>query len=448
MSLPRPSELDLEARFRNLVQSPLRAGLLRYLSSRPDERFDVESLMQIFGRLRLDIEACVRELVDFGVAEDVPGNPTRYAAHRPSSDLLADLLDVFLERRATVSTEDQSPSVQRFREMIGRDEKMLIVFEWIRTAAKSNISVLILGPTGSGKEVVARMIHELSRRSEAKFQAVNCAALPDTLFESEIFGYEKGAFTGAHDRKPGRLELANEGTLFLDEIGDMSIVAQAKLLRVLEERRFERLGGQASIAVDFRLISATNRPLEQFVRDNRFREDLYYRVNAFAIRLPSLRERQVDIPVLAQRFLARYCAAQGLPLDSKGFSREALDRLMAYAWPGNIRELESTVSRAALSAPGRTIRATDIDFLHAATPVQVSDDELPSLAEAERAHINRVLEAVRWNKKEAARVLAISRGTLYRKIVEYALEPEERSPGPRARGDARSARQKPAGDPL
>src|SRR5437870_4713814 len=236
-----------------------------------------------------------------------------------------------------------------------------------RTAAKSDISVLILGPTGSGKEVVARMIHELSRRSSAKFQAVNCAALPDTLFESEIFGYEKGAFTGAHDRKPGRLELANDGTLFLDEIGDLSIMAQAKLLRVLEERRFERLGGQKSISVDFRLISATNRPLEQFVRDGRFREDLYYRVNAFAIRLPSLKERQVDIPVLAERFLARYCAAQGMPLDSKTFSREALDSLVRYHWPGNIRELESTVSRAALSAPGRAIRASDIEFLHATT---------------------------------------------------------------------------------
>ena len=211
--------------------------------------------------------------------------------------------------------------------MIGRDEKMLIVFEWIRTAAKSDISVLILGPTGSGKELVARMIHELSRRQTAKFQAVNCAALPDTLFESEIFGYEKGAFTGAHDRKPGRLELANEGTLFLDEIGDLSIVAQAKLLRVLEERRFERLGGNKSIHVDFRLISATNRPLDQFVRDGRFREDLYYRVNAFSIRLPSLRERQVDIPVLANRFLARYCAANGLPLDAKSFAREAIDLL-------------------------------------------------------------------------------------------------------------------------
>src|SRR5215212_2271770 len=306
--------VDLDTRFRSLVQSPLRAGLLRYISARPDESFDVESLMQTFGRLRLDVENCIKELVDFGVAQVVPGStPARYMAERPAHEPTVDLLDHFLERRAAVSTEDQSPSVQRFREMIGRDEKMLIVFEWIRTAAKSDISVQILGPTGSGKEVVARMIHELSRRSQAKIQAVNCAALPDTLFESEIFGYEKGAFTGAHDRKPGRLELANEGTLFLDEIGDLSLVAQAKLLRVLEERRFERLGGNKSISVDFRLISATNRPLDLFVRESRFREDLFYRINAFAIRLPSLRERAVDIPVLANRFLARYCAAQALP---------------------------------------------------------------------------------------------------------------------------------------
>ena len=275
----------------------------------------------------------------------------RYTAARPDNPGIEKLLDKFLERRATISTEDQSPSVQRFREMIGRDEKMLIVFEWIRTAAKSDISVLILGPTGSGKELVARMIHELSRRQTAKFQAVNCAALPDTLFESEIFGYEKGAFTGAHDRKPGRLELANEGTLFLDEIGDLSIVAQAKLLRVLEERRFERLGGNKSIHVDFRLISATNRPLDQFVRDGRFREDLYYRVNAFSIRLPSLRERQVDIPVLANRFLARYCAANGLPLDAKSFAREAIDLLhcvsLARQHP---RAREHRVARRAVGA--------------------------------------------------------------------------------------------------
>jgi transcriptional regulator with PAS, ATPase and Fis domain len=304
---------------------------------------------------------------------------------------------------------------------------MLAVFEWIRTAAKSDISVLILGPTGSGKEVVARMIHELSRRGRENFQAVNCAALPDTLFESEIFGYEKGAFTGAHDRKPGRIELADRGTLFLDEIGDLSLVAQAKLLRVLEDRRFERLGGQKSLQVDFRLISATNRPLEQFVRDARFREDLYYRVNAFAIRLPSLRERPVDIPVLAARFIARYCAANGMPLDAKTFAPEAVALLQTYPWPGNIRELESTVSRAALSSPGRVIRDIDIEFLHATTtPASHASPRMPTLAQAERTHVLRVLEAVGWNKKEAARVLEISRGTLYRKILEYGLEPDPR----------------------
>jgi DNA-binding NtrC family response regulator len=429
MAVARPeSEADLETSFKNLVQSPLRAGILRYLSARPEETFDVDSLMQMFGRLRQDVENCVKELAGFGVARMIPGPPIKYGATRPENPVFERFLDRFLERRATISTEDQSPSVQRFREMIGRDEKMLIVFEWIRTAAKADISVLILGPTGSGKEVVARMIHELSRRSAAKFQAVNCAALPDTLFESELFGYEKGAFTGAHDRKPGRLELANEGTLFLDEIGDLSILAQAKLLRVLEERRFERLGGNRSIHVDFRLISATNRPLDQFVRDGRFREDLYYRVNAFSIRLPSLRERQVDIPVLGQRFLARYCAANGLPLDAKSFSREAVDLLQAYHWPGNIRELESTVSRAALSAPGRSIRAADIEFLHATEPPPEDNGErLPSLREAERAHIVRILDAVSWNKKEAAKVLEISRGTLYRKILEFGLEPQARA---------------------
>ena len=366
-------------------------------------------------------------------------------AERPANDALADLLDHFLERRATVSTEDQSPSVQRFREMIGRDEKMLIVFEWIRTAAKSDISVLILGPTGSGKEVVARMIHELSRRSVAKFQAVNCAALPDTLFESEIFGYEKGAFTGAHDRKPGRLELANDGTLFLDEIGDMSLIAQAKLLRVLEERRFERLGGHKSISVDFRLISATNRPLEQFVRDGRFREDLYYRVNAFAIRLPSLRERQVDIPVLGAALPRALLRGAGPAARQQGFSREALDLLCAIHWPGNIRELESTVSRAALSAPGRSIRASDVEFLHATTPVAAADGRPSAVARRGRARAHRARARSRAMEQEGSGAGARHQPRhALPEDLEYQLEPEPRPAGrgsretPRHNGRSRS----------
>ncbi len=431
---PADQPTDLESRFTALVQSPLRAGLLRFLHARPSESFDVEALMQTFGRMRLDVENCVRELVGFGLVHRLAAGAGKYAYLRPDNDALLALIDEFVHSRATMTHEDRSPAVQRFREMIGRDEKMLIVFEWIRTAAKSDISVLILGPTGSGKEVVARMIHELSRRGTNRFQAVNCAALPDTLFESEIFGYEKGAFTGAHDRKPGRLELANNGTLFLDEIGDLSIIAQAKLLRVLEERRFERLGGNQSIEVNFRLISATNRPLDQFVRDGRFREDLYYRVNAFSIRLPSLRERTSDIPVLAQRFLARYCASNGLPLDGKAFSKDGVELLMQYHWPGNIRELESTVSRAALSSPDRLIRSSDIEFLHASeAPVETAKERLPTLRDAERAHISRVLETVNWNKKQAASVLEISRGTLYRKIVEYGLEHEPRPSRSRTR---------------
>jgi DNA-binding NtrC family response regulator len=420
----QPSEL--EARFQSLVQSPLRAGLLRFLRSRPSESFDIESLMQTFGRMRLDVDNCVRELVAFGLVQrtGASGHP-KFSYQPPESDALGALIEDFFQSRATVTHEDRSPSVQRFREMIGRDEKMLIIFEWIRTAAKSDIAVLILGPTGSGKEVVARMIHELSRRGTNKFQAVNCAALPDTLFESEIFGYEKGAFTGANDRKHGRLELANNGTLFLDEIGDLSIVAQAKLLRVLEERRFERLGGNQSIEVNFRLISATNRPLDAFVRDSRFREDLYYRVNAFSIRLPSLRERVIDIPVLAQRFLSRYCMANGLPVDAKALSKEAVDLLMHYHWPGNIRELESTISRAALSSSQRVIGPQDVQFLHAQeVPAGTGREKIPTLREAERTHIARVLDAVEWNKKQAARILDISRGTLYRKILEYNLETE------------------------
>lgn len=434
----RSEPADVETRFKTLVQSPLRAGILRFLSARPGEAFDSEAIMQAFGRMRLDVDNCVNELVEFGVVKKFAGDPSTYGAVKPEQDNIAKLLEIFLEGRANLGIEESSPSVQRFREMIGRDEKMLAIFEWIRTAAKSDISVLILGPTGSGKEVVARMIHELSRRGPENFQAVNCAALPDSLFESEIFGYEKGAFTGAHDRKPGRLEMANGGTLFLDEVGDMSLMAQAKLLRVLEERRFERLGGNRSIHVDFRLISATNRPLDMFVRESRFREDLYYRINAFAIRLPSLRERAVDIPVLGNRFLARYCAANGLPLDAKQFTSEAQDLLTSYHWPGNIRELESTVSRAALSAPGRQIRAADIEFLHghAMPRPEENSTRLPSLRDAERAHIIRVLEATEWNKLEAAKVLDISRGTLYRKIEEYGLEPA--AGGARRRGRPQS----------
>ena len=418
-----PAE-EIQLRFQTLVQSPLRAGLIRFLSSNPAESFDVPALMQVFGRMRLDIENCMRELVTFGVAEQGTDQAVpRFRFQTPPFEPARGLVDEFIQRRVPATHEERSPAVQRFRELIGSDEKMLVVFEWIRTAAKSDIAVLILGPTGSGKELVARMLHELSRRAPHKLQTVNCAALPDALFESELFGYEKGAFTGAQDRKLGRLELADRGTFFLDEIGDLSTLAQSKLLRALEERRFERLGGNESIDVDFRLVSATNKALDLSVREGRFREDLYYRINAFSIRLPSLRERAEDIPVLAQRALARHCETAGLGPDAKVLAKDTIELLSRYHWPGNLRELESALSRAALSSTGRVIRPADIELLHVdAAPPPAQGQRLSSLAEAERMHISRVLEAVHWNKKQAATILEISRGTLYRKILEYGLD--------------------------
>jgi two-component system, NtrC family, response regulator AtoC len=238
-----------------------------------------------------------------------------------------------------------------------------------------------------------------------------------------LFGQEKGAFTGAHERKPGRMELAEGGTLFLDEIGELSPIAQAKLLRALEERRVEHLGGRESVPVDFRLVSATNRALDVMVADQRFREDLFYRVNAFAIRLPALRERAADVPILATRFLAAYCHAQGLLPGSRVFSTSALERLAEHPWPGNIRELVATVSRAALSARGRVIGSDDVEFLHPGGGSAPGVPAIPPLHEVEKAHILKVLDLVSWNKKLAARTLEISRETLYRKIHAYQLRP-------------------------
>jgi transcriptional regulator with PAS, ATPase and Fis domain len=419
---------NARTRFKALVQSPLRAGLLRYLGARPHETYDVDALMQTFGRIRVDVENCLQELVNSDVVRSVKGHPVLYQFTRPADPSTVRLLEDFLADRPGESVEDRSPSIHKFRELIGRDEKMMVVFEAIRTVAKTDLAVMLLGPTGSGKEVVSRMIHELSSRQHGNFQAVNCAALPDALFESEVFGYERGAFTGAYERKPGRIELANHGTLFLDEVGDLSPMAQAKLLRVTEEHRVERLGGRTTIDVDFRLICATNRPLESLVGDGAFREDLYYRINAFTIRLPALRERPADIPLLADRFLARYCAAQGLPLDARQMAPDALRLLVDYEWPGNIRELETTVSRAALSAHDGIVRARDLQFLRATVPAAKPETTLlVPLREVERDHIRRVLDLLNWNKKRAAEVLQISRETLYRKINEFALTGEKRA---------------------
>ncbi|MCX6544789.1 MAG: sigma-54 dependent transcriptional regulator [Acidobacteria bacterium] len=409
-------------RFRALVQSPLRAGILRHLHARPHESLDIESIMAAFGRLRSDVEHCVGDLVESGLAA-ADGSPIpRFTAAVPCDPDLARALEEFLTDRQRESIEDRSPSVQRFREMLGHDEKMMMLFESIRTVARTDLPVLIVGPTGSGKAIVARIVHDLSSREHEVFQSVNCAALHDSLFDSEVFGYERGAFVGAYERKAGRLELANQGTLFLDEVGDLSPIAQAKLLRVIEDRRAERLGSRSAIDLDVRFVCATSRPIEALIGEAAFREDLYYRINAFTIRLPSLRERLLDIPVLAERCLARFCVAHGLPVDARRLAPDATELLLAYPWPGNISELETTVSRAALCARDGYVHGADLQFLH---PPHVAgqDDRgvLLSMKDVERDHIRKVLGALNWNKKRAAQILQISRETLYRKIAEYKL---------------------------
>jgi DNA-binding NtrC family response regulator len=411
-------------RFHSLVASPLRADLLRFLHEHPTDTFEIESLMAAVGSMRADAERCLESLVSAGVARRWSNGTQRFGASRPANPVVDRLLTAFLSVAPRDAARSEPPSVRRLLELVGRDEKMLLVLESIRTAAKTDISVLILGPTGAGKEVAARAIHDLSRRQARPFQAVSCAAVPDSLFEAEVFGHEKGAFTGAHERRLGRVELANRGSLFLDEIGDLALVSQAKLLRVLEERQVERLGGRIGIDVDFRLVSATNRPLELLVSERRFREDLYYRINAFTIRMPALKERPEDVPLLARMFLAKQCTAEGLPPDARQFTAAALNRLAEHHWPGNIRELIATVSRASLSADGPLIDERHVGFLALNTDPDAEPRHAPGirpLADVERDHIQAALSATGWNKKETARLLQISRETLYRKIRTFQL---------------------------
>jgi DNA-binding NtrC family response regulator len=298
-----------------------------------------------------------------------------------------------------------------FDNIIGRSKAMQSVFEQIRVVADTDAAVLLLGDSGSGKELVSRAIHWHSGRREGSFVAVNCAAIPETLLESELFGHERGAFTGADRKRRGLFVEAQGGTLLLDEIAEMPQSLQVKLLRALQDRVVRPVGGNEEIKVDLRLISATNRDLPALVRQGKFREDLYYRLAVLPIRIPSLRERPEDIPLLAEHFLKRSAAGMGKEID--GFDEEALKWLHEHTWPGNVRELENVVERAATLAKGRHITRDDlrIEF----TPG--SSGELgvrPSLAEVESQYIRRVLDEVRGDKRAAARILGISVRTLQR----------------------------------
>ncbi len=322
---------------------------------------------------------------------------------------------------------ERTGTASRFDELIGRSPPMQRVYELVERVADTEASVLITGESGTGKEVVARAIHERSRRKAGPFVAVNCAAMPEALLESELFGHTRGAFTDAKDTRTGLIVQAQHGTMLLDEIGDMPLGLQPKLLRVLQERVVRPLGSAAEVRVDARFIAATNRDLETAVEEKRFREDLYFRINVIKVELPPLRARAGDVLLIAQHFLSQLSA--GTDRAVRGFSPAAAQRLLAYQWPGNVRELRNCIERAVALSRYDEIAPDDlpekIRNYKSSHVVVAADDpsEFAPMAEVERRYILRVLEACAGNKTAAARILGLERKTLYRKLERFGSGP-------------------------
>ena len=302
--------------------------------------------------------------------------------------------------------------------IVSTSEGMLQICRLIEKVAPTNATVLLLGESGTGKELLARAIHALSPRAENRFVAISCAAIPDTLLESELFGYERGAFTGAVKQTHGKIEHANGGTLFLDEIGDMPLALQAKLLRFLQERVIERIGGRQEISVDVRVVSATNQDLTTLMEQGRFREDLYYRVSEVSVNIPPVREREGDAMVLARIFLEKYARHHGRPI--RDFSKDAIQAIQTYSWPGNVRELENKINGAVIVADGSRVSAKDLEL---GTYAEQRSLNLRKVRQqAEREAIKRALKSDGGNISKAAEVLGVSRPTLYDLINKYGLK--------------------------
>lgn len=313
--------------------------------------------------------------------------------------------------------------------LVGRSPAMLKIYDLIETISQTDTTVLVQGESGTGKELVANAIHLLSPRRKGPFVKVNCAALPETLLEAELFGHERGAFTGAIRQRKGRFEIAGGGTLFLDEIGDISPMVQVKLLRVLQEREFERVGGNETLSADVRLICATQKDLKREVEKGNFREDLYYRLNVVPVRIPPLRERREDIPLLANHFIERF--SQKMKKEISGLSEEAESLLLSYSYPGNIRELENMLERAIALIKGKVIQAQDLPDEVCGEPsssrllcekIRGTKPLAQALSLFEKEYIQSVLEKTKGKKGQAAEVLGISRKTLWEKIKELGIE--------------------------
>lgn len=342
------------------------------------------------------------------------------------------VLDKIVERLDTLrevkTLRRQLREQGAFGAMIGNSPEMRKIYSVVEQAAPTSASVLITGESGTGKELVAQAVHQLSPRASFPFVAINCAAIPETLLESEIFGHEKGAFTGAADRRPGCFELADRGTLFLDEIGEMTPATQVKLLRVLQERRFRRLGGRQEMSVDVRVIAATNIDPLDAVQKGKLREDLYYRLNVFSLRLPPLRERREDVPLLIQAFVTEFNARNQKSIA--GVDHEAMKLIERYAWPGNVRELRNVIERATILAPGPLIEVKYLPPTLSSGPpepraTQVALSPGTTVEEAERRLILMTLEHTRDNKTRAADILGISLKTLHNKLNKLRLRPRK-----------------------
>jgi DNA-binding NtrC family response regulator len=355
-------------------------------------------------------------------AEDYLGKPI-------DMDELQVVLQKVLEKKGLLeeakNLRERLASKYRFENLVGESPQMLTAFKTIQQVAPSSASVLLLGESGTGKELFAQALHQNSPRRNKPFVKVACAALPETLLESELFGHEKGAFTGALYTRAGRFEMADGGTLFLDEIGDISQTVQVKLLRFLEQREFERVGGNRTFKVDVRIVCATHRDLEKKLEDGSFREDLYYRLNVIELQVPPLRERPGDIPILAHHFLRKYAEANGK--DVRSMSDETLALLLRQSWPGNVRELENAIERAVVLATERTLTPAHFPTLRrladapspAASRVRIPGS---TFEEIEREAILRTLEAVDGSTSRAAAMLGISPRKIQYKVKEYHRE--------------------------
>ncbi|HTY25299.1 MAG TPA: sigma-54 dependent transcriptional regulator [Desulfomonilaceae bacterium] len=337
--------------------------------------------------------------------------------------LLAKLIE---HKRLLEETQYLRGEVTKFRisadKIIGKSQPMMELFDAIKDVAASDSSILIVGETGTGKELVARAIHANSKRMGRPFVPINCGAIPESLMESEMFGHEKGSFTGAIRPKKGLIEISDGGTLFLDEVGEIAPKMQVDLLRVLQDKGFYRVGGEELVRADFRLISATHRDLNQQITQGTFRQDFFYRINVISLRVPPLRERKEDIPLLVKHFIQRFAQETNREVDS--VSDEAMAILTDYDWPGNIRELENVVERAVVTSRKRTIDSAAFEYLKP-LPVCVSVNSAPrSLEDVERWHIRLILDEEGWNVSRAARILDVDRSTLHKKIRKYDLKPE------------------------